>query len=253
MKKAVFILLALLLSGCAASKMYTVPAEDFQQKVKTLGVLPVLIDTETMNYYSRDSLASLLGQSTPAIQQQLVEKLRKQGVFFDVRPVEADPQEIRQRLLADKATVGEAAATHLAYTFSPQGSAELADEAVADAVLVVVFHGIKRQEKRWSSYSLRMEYLMADYSSILYTAAIVDPTGRVLWQLNMPPEEVLLRLDYPDFSEAYWNRTETVRVKSISLTGLRRTLKEPDAALLVDKEMPKPFSRMIERIVSQMN
>ena len=252
MKKTLFLLFCLILSGCVTGTQYTVPPEEFRQQVKTLGVLPVLIDTESISYSSRDELVSLLSHSATAVQQQLVEKIRKEGRYFDVRPVEGDPQEMRARLLAGHATVGEAAATRLDYTFSPQASSELADEAVADAILVAVVHGIKRQEKRWGSHSLRMEYLKTDYSSLLYTAAIVDPTGRVLWQLNMPADEVMLRLDYPDFTEAYWNRNESVRIKTITLTGLRRTLQEPDAALLVDKQMPKPFSQMIDRIVTQM-
>ena len=252
MKKIALVLVCLILSACVTSKMYTVSPEEYKQQVKTLGVLPILIDIESINYYSRDGLVSLLNLSTDAVQKQLIDKLRKQGSHFDVRPVEGDPQEIRTRILAGQDVVGEAAATRISYTFSPQGSSQLADEAVADAVLVVVVHGIKRQEKRWSSFSMRMEYLTADYSSLLYTASIVDPTGRVLWQLDMEPDEVLLRLDFPDFTEAYWNRAETVRIKSISLTGLRRTLKEPDTAMLVDKDMPKPFSRMIDRIVQQM-
>ncbi len=252
MKNFVYIICCLMLSGCVASKLYTVSPEEYKQQVKTLGVLPVLIDTESINYYSRDGLISLLNLSTPAIQQKLVDKLRKQGRHFDVRPLAGDPQEIRTRLLAGQEVIGEAAATKIRYSFSPQGSSQLADEAVADAVLVVVVHGIKRQEKRWSSYSMRLDYLTADYSSLLYTASIVDPTGRVLWQLSMAPDAVLLRLDYPDFTESYWNRAETIRIKSISLTGLRRTLREPDAAMLVDKNIPKPFSQMIDRIVQQM-
>ena len=252
MKKIALVLFCLLLSACVASKNYTVSPEEYNQQVKTLGVLPILIDTDSINYYSRDGLVSLLKLSTEAIQKRLVDKLRKQRSHFDVRAVAGDPQDISSRLLDGHTTVGEAATTRLEYAFSSQGSSELADEAVADAVLVVVVHGIKRPEKRWGSYSLKMEYLTADFSSLLYTASIIDPTGRVLWQLDMPADEVLLRLDYPDFIEAYWNRADTVRIKSISLTGLRRTLSEPDAAMLVDKNMPKPFSQMIDRIVQQM-
>lgn len=252
MKKAVLIILCLLLSGCATSQMFTVPPEEFSQQVKTLGVLPILIDVETIDYYSQNELVALLHLYTTAVQESLVDKLRKQGRYFDVRPIEGDPQQIRTRLLAGHSMVGEAATSQREYTFIPQGSAEFADEAVADAVLVVVVHGINRQEKRWSSHSLRMEYLSADYSSLLYTAAIVDPTGRVLWNLHMPADEVMLRLDYPDFTEAYWNRNESVRIKSISLDGLRRTLQEPDSAMMVDKDMPRPFNQMIDRIISTM-
>ena len=252
MKKILFVLLSLILSGCAANTLYTVSPEEYSQQVKTLGVLPVLIDVESIHYDSRDDLVALLERSSASVQQALTEKLRKQGRHFDVRPVVADPLSIRSRLLAGQTVVGEAAATRLNYSFSPQGSAELGEEAVVDALLVVVVHGIKRQEKRWSSYSLQMEYLWDNYSSLLYTAAIVDLTGRVLWQCDMPTGEVMLRLDYPDFTEAYWNRTESVRIKTITLSGLQRTLKEPEVGLLVDKEMPKPFSQMIEQVVRRL-
>lgn len=253
MKKTVLLMiLALCLSGCMANTLYTISPEEYTRQVKTLGVLPILIDAESIQYESREELFSLLEISTAAVQQPLVEKLRRAGRHFDVRPVVGDPQVLRSRLLADATVVGEAAATRIKYTFDSQGSSQLADEAVVDALLVVVVHGVKRQEKRWSSFSLRMDYLWADYSSLLYTAAIIDPTGRVLWQLDQPPGEVMLMLDYPDFTEAYWNRTETVRIKPITLTGLQRTLQEPELGLMVDKEIPKLFSRMIDRIVQQM-
>jgi hypothetical protein len=249
MKKMLFILLTLLLSGCATQTLYTVSSEEYAQQVKTLGVLPVLIDVDSIHYDSRDDLVALLERSSAEVQQVLVDKLRKQGRYFDVRQVSADPQTVRTRLLAGQVSVGEAAATRLQYRFNPQGSSKLSDEAVVDALLVVIVHGITRQEKRWSSYSLQMEYLWDDYNSLLYTAAIVDPTGRVLWQLDMPTGDVLLRLDYPDFTEAYWNKTESVRIKPISLSGLQQTLKEPEAGLLVDKNMPKTFGQMIAQIL----
>ncbi len=249
MRIALFIILSLFFSGCVANTAYTVTPAEYAQQVKTLGVLPVLIDVESIDYAKRDELFSVLERSSAAVQQALVDKLRKQGGHFDVRPVTGDPEAIRTRILAGKSTVGEAASTHLKYTFSSEGSAALADEAVADAILVVVVHGIKRQEKRWSSYSLQMEYLWGDFSSLLYTAAVVAPTGRVLWQLDMEPGEVLLSLDYADFTEAYWNRTDSVRIKSITLPGLQRTLKEPQGGLMVDKEIPKPFGQMIDQIV----
>jgi hypothetical protein len=252
MKKTVFIFLILVLSGCAETTLYRVTPEAYSQQVKTLGVLPVLIDSDSIVYASPDELTSVLELSSAGVQQTLVDKLRKQGRHFDVRPVSGDPRAIRQRLLAGHASLGEGAATRLQYEFNPQAIADLTDEAVVDAVLVVVVHGIERQEKRWSSYSLRMDYLWADYSSLLYTAAVVDPTGRILWRLEMAPGEVMLPLDYPDFSEAYWNRTESVRIKPISLPGLQRTLKEPELGLMVDKEMPKPFALMIDQIVKKM-
>jgi hypothetical protein len=252
MRKTVFIILSLFLSGCVANTAYTVTPAEYAQQVKALGVLPVLIDAESIDYAARDELFSLLELSTAAVQQTLVDKLRKQGRHFDVRPVTGDPESIRTRILAGQSTVGETASTHLKYTFSSEGSAALADEAVADALLVVVVHGIKRQEKRWSSFSLQMDYLRGDYSSLLYTAAVVDPTGRVLWQFDMEPGEVLLPLDYADFTEAYWNHTDSVRIKPITLPGLQRTMKESQGGLMVDKEMPKPFGQMVDQIVGGM-
>jgi hypothetical protein len=252
MKKILFVLLFLLLFGCAANKTYKVSPEEYVKQVKTLGIVPVLIDVESIHYDSRDDLVALLERSSEAVQQTLVDKLRKQGRHFDVRPVAGEPREILSRLIAGQALLGEAASTRMKYSFNPQGSSQLSDESVVDAILVVVIHGVKRQEKRWSSYSLKIEYLRDNYSSLLYTAAIVDPAGRVLWQLDMPAGDVMLHLDYPDFVEAYWNRTESVRIKTITLSGLQRTLKEPEVGLLVDKEMSMPFGQMIEQVVRRL-
>ena len=135
MKKILFLLLLLSLSGCAANTHYTVSSEDYTRQVKTLGVLPVLIDVESVQYDSRDNLAGLLEQASAGVQQALVDKLRKQGRHFDVRPVVADPLSIRSQLLAGQSVVGEEAATRIQYVFSPEESSQLSDEAVVDAIL----------------------------------------------------------------------------------------------------------------------
>ena len=68
----------------------------------------------------------------------------------------------------------------------------MADEAVADAVLVVVLYGIKREETRWSSYSLRMEKLLG---------LRLDPTLRVMGSprvglfCQLREGDVILRVD----------------------------------------------------------
>jgi len=240
----------LLLAGCADKTQFTVSVEEYQQKVRTLAVLPVLVDGETIDHPQAADVALMLEQEGRALAAQLVERLRKKGGYFDVRLA---PAVSLVDLVAAKATVGEEAATHLEYTLSTPAVAETCETAVADAVLAVFIHGVKRTEKRWNPHSMRLEYLSTAFSSVLWTAEVVDKSGTLLWRHVEPAGEVLLPLDYADFTEAYWNRSDEVKVKPITLRGLQRTVSEPNEGLFVNKELPKLFDGMVQTMVDQLS
>jgi hypothetical protein len=119
-------------------------------------------------------------------------------------------------------------------------------------VLVVIINGVNRHEKRWSPHSTRLEYLEAEYRSLNYTAAVVAAPADQLWTREIEPGSFLLRLDYPDFSEAFWNQTEEVVIKEISLPGLQRTLAERDDGLFIKSTTPKRYNQVVRELVSEL-
>ena len=70
---AVFTLLVLLVSGCAALQ----GGEVKEPRVRTLGVLPVMVDAETIDHSARTDVVDLLRQSMADIDDRVVEELDK--------------------------------------------------------------------------------------------------------------------------------------------------------------------------------
>ena len=247
MRRILIIVLCLLFSGCAATK--SVEAE---KRVKTLGVLPVLIDEETIDYSNSDGLVALLEESSQGVDEWLIDGLRKKGDYFDVRRIDLPPAQLYGQIVSGRNVVGEDAASHHTYSFDPAGVTALVDDHLVDAVLVVVVNGIKRHEKRWSPHSTRFEYLETDYRSLLYSAAVVAAPAEILWDRKPPAGDFFLRLDYPDFSEAFWNLTDEVHVKEISLPGLERRLAERDEGMFIKTTTPKVYDDLVRELVGAL-
>ncbi len=243
-------LVLFLLAGCSGSKLYKVPIETYKKQVRTLAVLPLLVDREGIVHPQADDVVTILLQEGKEVTPQLVERLRKKGGYFDVRLA---PPTGFTALGAVRSVVGEGAATHFEYRYQPEAVAAVAEASVADALLVVVMHGVTREEKRWNPYSARLEYLSTSYRSILWTADVVARDGTLLWRYTQPDAEVFLPLDYADFTEAYWNRVDEVEVKPITLAGLQRTLSAPNEGLFADKTLPRLYDGMVQKIVDELS
>jgi len=250
MKKIFILILSFALVGCTlltGSKQPELP-----RKVKTLGVLPVLIDVETINYTNRDGLVALLEESGKDVDEWLVEQLRDKGDYFDVRLIEGDSQQLFDQIFASRSLAGEGSSLHHNYTYDPAKVSELIKNRLVDGILVVVINGIERPEKRWRQHSTRLEYLQTEYRSLLYSAAVIVSPAEALWVKSNPANNSFLRLDYPDFTEAYWNLVSEVQVKEISLPGLERTLAEIDEGLFIKTTVPRKYNQLIGELVDQL-
>ncbi len=249
MKKILAVGLCIVLVGCAGLAGQKPDAPE--RRVKTLGVLPVLIDVETIEYANRDGLVALLEETSRDVDERLIEQLRKKGDYFDVRPVALSSGGTLGAIV-EKRTLVAAGGEHYTYTFNPGGITALVDAHLVDAVLVVIINGVKRPEKRWSEYGTRLEYLETDYRSLLYSAAVVAAPAEVLWRRPVPTGDFFLRLEYPDFMEAYWNLAETVRLKERTLPGLQRALAEPEEGLFVKSAVSKKYGQMVRELVDHL-
>ncbi len=250
MKKLLPLLICMLLVACAGLTGQQKVEEN--RRVRTLGILPVLVDVESIDYSNRDGLVALLEETSQDVDDWLIEELRSKGGYFDVRKIEVGGGEVFGQIVANRSVAGEGAARRHVYSFDPGGISGLVDAHLVDAVLVIVVNGVERSEKRWSPHSTRMEYLTTDYRSLQYTAAVVAAPAEQLWSRKISNGDFFLHLDYPDFSEAFWNRTDNVMVKEITLPGLQRTLAEQEAGLFVKRARSKLYAAMVRELVDAL-
>lgn len=243
MKKSwIYFLVVLVMSGCSWGQ-YTVPKQDYQAKVQVLGVLPLLVDSGAFfEYPQKETLLDLVARSTEGQQDRLVARLRAEKGYFDVRALPGNPGMLAMSVLAGEQPRSEDGRPN-GYVFNSQSVAELAERNVVDALLVVVVAGAQVKEKRRSRTLL--ESLDTTYNDILATAAVIDRSGKVLWQLTDSDAVRILLLQYADFDEAYYNRTDLVKVKNIGIPGLEKALEGEE-----DGDPPKAYQKLFDRIVS---
>jgi len=108
------------------------------------------------------------------------------------------------------------------YRVAPKAAASLARKAVVDGLLLVVLRGVNRVEKRYDRKGF--DYLEDSYNRIEAEALVVLPDGRIAWEFPAQGGHKLIDLFFPDFDEAYHNRTDQVRQHELSLAGLERQL-----------------------------
>lgn len=222
MKKIICVaIVSLLLSACG-SGVYQIPKDEYQSKVQVLGVLPLLVDrTTNIDYPQREGLFDLLERSATGKQASLVAELKDKKGYFDVRSISIDSGLIGMSLLGG-GRGHDAMGLPTGYAFDTATVAEMARKNVLDALLIVVLSGDRVTETRRSR--TKLESLHTQFEDVMVTAAVVDRNGQLLWQMTGPEAFQLLLLQYPDFDEAYYNKTDFVRVKDISLAGIEQSL-----------------------------
>lgn len=243
------LVLVALLSSCGWGT-FQVPKQEFQTKVQVLGVLPLLVDRSApLDYPQKEALFDLLERTNLGKQKILVDRLKEKKGYFDVRSISGNPELLKLSLLAKRKPVDKFGRPQ-GYVYNPADVAELARRNVVDALLLVVFSGAQVKETRRSRTLL--ETLQTTYNDLLVTAAVVGRDGRVLWKMSGDDSFQLLPLQYPDFDEAYYNRTDRVQLKYISQAGIERALEEkPDSS--GKPQLPEPYKRLFSRIVSSIS
>lgn len=249
MRRTLIVGILLVLTGCSWGT-FQVPKQDYQAKVQVLGVLPLLVDSAApLDYPQREALFDLVSRSAVGKHEVLVERLRKKKGYFDVRPIAASPELSGVALLAGMLPA-DAVGRPLGYRYAPQAIAELAERNVVDALLLVVFSGARIEETRRSRTLL--EALKTGYNDIVATAAVVDRNGATLWQLSGDDVFRALPLQYADFDEAYYNRTDLVQVKNIALSGIEPLL-EAKAVGGKAARLPELYDKLFDRITSAIS
>jgi len=222
----------LILGGCV-SKNYQVPPEIYREKVKVLGVLPIIVDAEsTILHPQRQEIIDILQQSAADKYLRLSEKLAASAGYSAVRPVILDaPSQLQ--LFAGKALQTGKDGTYRSYQPAPDAVSALARGVGVDGLLVVILNGVETKGKRNERFGPR--YLEASYNEIQVTAMVLAASGEILWLRPGTSGSPFIDLQYPDFDEAFHNRTDEVVVRFITPDGLRRKLQASDKGIF-DKD-----------------
>ncbi|WP_298038874.1 hypothetical protein [uncultured Desulfuromonas sp.] len=249
MLRALAFTLLVLLSGCAG--VLPGGAEKDRAAVRTLGVLPLLVDEgSAIGHPERQGVVDLLYRHNVLKESRLTALLKERRKFFDIRPISGDPARLYARLVRERALAGEGPGQTWQYRFNPSAAAELAREGAAEALLVIVFNGIDRKEKRWDR--TRLNFLEGEFNALLATAMVVLPSGEVVWESSGAPGKAFALLQYPDFDEAFYNLTDQVQVKFVTLAGLERALAEPERGVFARSPFPRRYGKLFEEIASEL-
>lgn len=249
MKSTLRILTAFLflfaLSGCA-SKYYQVTPEIYRERVKVLGVLPLIVDAEsTILHPQREEVIALLQQSATDKYLRLSEELSGSAGYRSVRPVIIDAQSELQ-LFAGKTLQTGKDGTFRTYQPDTHAVEALTRSAGVDGLLVVILNGVDNKGKRGERVGPR--YLEANFNEIQATAMVLAATGEVLWERPGASGSPFVDLQYVDFDEAFHNRTDEVAVRFITPAGLSRALQASDKGLFAKETFPTLYRRLFDSL-----
>ena len=235
------ILFLLILGGCV-SKHYQVTPEIYRERVKVLGVLPIMVDAEsTILHPQRQEIIDILQQSAREKYLRLSEQLGASAGYREVRPVIIDaPSQLQ--LFAGKTLQSGKDGTYRRYQPAPAAVTALARSAGVDGLLVVILNGVENKGKR--SERLGPRYLEATFNEIQASAMVLAANGEILWEKSGASGAPFVDLQYADFAEALHNKTDEVAVRFITPDGLRRALQASDKGLF-DKEAFPTLYRLL--------
>ncbi|ACD97180.1 hypothetical protein [Trichlorobacter lovleyi] len=229
------LLLLPLLGGCAHN-YYNLPQDAVAEKVKVLGMVPIIVDTDSdIRHPQREELITLLVNVNRSFERDLLRLVKNTNSFYTVTLLDADPKAVFSNTLFRRERRDDAAIQYNKYFWKEDALADFMRKNSLDAVMFVVVSGITRPDKITSSNLL--DSLTTDYNFLVMTAQIVDAKGTILWEypnfrqrnLSYSP---LMNLQYPDFDEAKANMSPRVQVKFKTLEGIRRSLEKRRQDLL---------------------
>ena len=225
------VLLFLLILGGCASKHYQVAPEIYRERVKVLGVLPLMVDGEsTILHPQRQEIVAILQQSASEKYLRLSAQLNARAGYSEVRPVIIDTPSQLQLFAGKTRKTGKDGTSYNSYQPVPVAVSELARAAGVDALLVVVLNGVENKGKRWERLGPR--FLESTFNEIQASAMVLAASGEILWEKSGASGPPFVDLQYADFDEAYHNRTDQVTLRFIAPDGLRRALQASDKGLL---------------------
>jgi len=249
-----FLLITFLSFGCS-NNYYNIPKENFEKKVKILGVAPIFVDSESdIRHPEKDALIYLIKEQNRKNEKELVALLRETGTFFSVRLLDDDADKLFNNILFRRERRDDASVVYNKYFYKLPELKELVTKSGVDAVMFTVVSGLTREDTFRSSNLIN--YLKSDYNFLVMTSQIFDKDGNILWEFpnfreNSPSQPAFLGLQYPNFEEAKANYTDYVDIKYKTIPGLTRALNQTEDSSLpgggkVSKIYLSVFNNMVD-------
>ncbi len=245
---------AVALCGCARNH-FNIPAENFAEKVKVLGVAPILIDEDSdINFPQKELLIPLISDLNRKYDPLIVRKLQSTGNFYAVAPLPDEPRQLFNSLMARREKRDDANIQYNKYFWK---SAELDNYIKSnrlDAVMIIVVSGLTNTAKIYSSNL--MTSLETDFNFLTMTAQILSPDGTILWEYPNFRERLLsyyplVNLQYPDFSESEANMSKKTAVRFKTIDGIRRTLEQKkNDWLFRETQEPEVYGKLFDEMTS---
>ncbi len=256
MKKIMLLLLVLLSFGCAQNR-FNVPVDVFSEKVKSLGVLPIVVDAGSdIRHPQKEELIQLVDEMNRKYEQQFVRKLKGTGNFNTVAIMDGDPKQLFENLLFRRERRNDATIEYNKYFWKNDELKNYLTKNRLDAVMVLTVSGLTKNDKVSSSTLLAS--LTSDYNYLVLSAQILDANGTTLWEYpnfrsRLLSYDPLINLQYPDFSEADANMISKANVKFKSLDGIRKKLDEKRKDLLLRETSESDvYSRQFDEMLSYL-
>jgi len=242
--------------GCAQN-YFNIPAENFAEKVKVLGVAPIVIDADSdITHPQKEFLMQLITDLNRKYEPLLVRKLQSSGSFYAVTPLADDPRQLFSSLLSRREKRDDANIKYNKYFWKNDELGAYIKKNRLDAVMIVVVSGLTQTGKIYSSNLLAS--LETDYNYLMMTAQLLGPDGTVLWEYpnfrsRLLTYSPLINLQYPDFSESDANLSRKTEVRFKSLDGIRRTLEQKKSDwLLRETQEPEVYGKLFDEMTSRL-
>ena len=232
----VLALCATVISGCSQNH-FNVPTENFAEKVRVLGIVPIIVDADSdIKHPQKDQLIPLLAEMNRKYEQQFVRKLKATGNFYTIALLDGEPQNIFSKLSARREKRDDASIIYNKYFWKNDELRDYIQKNNLDAVMLLVVSGLTKSDKVTSIGQLTS--LTSDYNYLTMAAQILDVNGATLWEYpnfrqRLLSYDPLANLEYPDFNEAEANLTTNTYVKFKTIEGIRRTLDQKSKDLLM--------------------
>lgn len=242
------------LLGCAQNH-FNIPAANYAEKVKVLGVAPILMDADSdIIHPQKELLIPLIAELNKKYEPLLLRKLQSTGNYYAVTPLTDQPGQLFSTLLARREKRDDANVQYNKYFWKSDEVGTYIKRNRVDAIMIVVISGLTKSSKIFSSNLLTS--LETNFNFLTLTAQIIGPDGTVLWEYpnfrgRLLPYYPLVNLQYPDFSESEANLSRKTEVRFKSIDGIRRILEQKRSDWLL-RESPEPeiYGRLFDEITS---
>lgn len=248
------IVVAALSTGCSQNH-FNVPAENFAERVRVLGIAPIIVDAASdIKHPQKDQLLPLLAEVNRKYEQQFVRKVKATGNFYTIALLDGDPQNIFGKLFSRRERRDDASIVYNKYFWKNDELRDYLQKNNLDAVMLLVVGGLTKSDKVTSITQFKS--LTSDYNYLIMTAQILDANGTILWEYpnfrqNILGYDPLVNLEYPDFSEAEANLTTSANVKFRTIEGIRRILEQKRKDwLLRETQEPEIYGKQFDDMIS---